>query len=124
MTTWVRDFYDTIDGMKLEEFLEWQTDDAKVTFGNNPTAEGKEQIAEAIGGFWSMIGGLTHNFVNVWETGDGTTVLEAAIDYATKGGAEVTVPAVTLIERSGEKVSDLRIHVDLAPLFEAMGQEG
>lgn len=124
MTTWVRDYYDTIDGMNLEEFLGWHTDGAKVTFGNNPTAEGKEQIAEAIGGFWSMIGGLRHHFQNVWATDDGTTVLEAAIDYWTKGGTEVTVPAVTLIERSGEKVSNLRIHVDLAPLFEAMGQEG
>jgi hypothetical protein len=118
--TWLRDYYDDVDHMRLEEFLAWHTDDVQVQFGNNPTAKGKDEVRFAIGHFWEMIGGLKHHFVTVVQDGP-TTVLEANIDYQRKDGQMVTVPCATLLHRQGEKVDQVKIFADLTPVFAPAG---
>jgi ketosteroid isomerase-like protein len=125
MATWIDDYYADVDAMRLEAFVERHSDDAAVVFGNNPPSVGKEAIRAAIGGFWSMIGGLRHERRNLWFINDGdTAVLEAVTHYTTKGGAKVPVPCVSLLDRNADgKVSSLRFYIDLAPLFERIGAE-
>src|SRR6266540_4061819 len=60
MATWIDEYYADVDAMRLEPYVERHSDDAAVVFGNNPPAVGKQAISAAIGGFWSMIGGLRH----------------------------------------------------------------
>jgi len=51
-------------------------------------------------------------------------VFEALLHYTTKGGAQVDVPAVSILDRAADgRVSSLRVHIDLAPLFERIGAE-
>ena len=125
MSTWIDDYYADVDAMRLEPFVERHSDDASVVFGNNPPAVGKEAIGAAIGGFWSMIGGLRHERRNLWFVNDGdTAVLEVVTHYTTKGGAKVPVPCVSLLDRNADgKVTSLRVYIDLAPLFERIGAE-
>jgi ketosteroid isomerase-like protein len=125
MATWIDDYYADVDAMRLEPFVERHSDDAVVVFGNNPPSVGKEAIRAAIGGFWSMIGGLRHERRNLWFVDDGATaVLEVVTHYTTKGGAEVAVPCVSLLDRNADgKVTSLRVHIDLAPLLERIGAE-
>jgi ketosteroid isomerase-like protein len=125
MSTWIDDYYDDVDAMRLEPFVERHSDDAAVVFGNNPPAVGKEAIRAAIGGFWSMIAGLRHERRNLWFVNDGATaVLEVVTHYTTKGGAAVPVPCVSLLDRNADgKVTSLRVYIDLAPLFERIGAE-
>jgi hypothetical protein len=54
--------------------------------------------------------------VNVAES-NGLTFLEANVEYRRKDGKTVTVPAVTVLERSGDLVKSLRIYVDVAPVY-------
>jgi len=125
MSDWITDYYSDVDGMRLQPFLDRHTDDAVVQFANFPPSVGKEAIGAAIGGFWSTIGGLRHERRNLWFVDDGeTAVLEAIVHYTTKGGAEVVVPCVSLLDRAADgRVSSLRVHIDLAPLFERIGAE-
>jgi ketosteroid isomerase-like protein len=125
MATWIDDYYADVDAMRLEAFVERHSDDAVVVFGNNPPSVGKEAIRAAIGGFWSIIGGLRHERRNLWFVDDGATaVLEVVTHYTTKGGAEVPVPCVSLLDRDADgKVTSLRVHIDLAPLFAQIGAE-
>ena len=44
-------------------------------------------------------------------------MLEANVEYLRKDGKSVTVPVVTVLERSGELVKSLRIYLDLAPVY-------
>jgi ketosteroid isomerase-like protein len=114
---WLRVYYENVDGMRLDDFVDSHTDDVVVKFGNGPAAVGKEQVREAIGQFWTMVGGLRHNFVSVHQSGD-TTVLEADIDYTLLDGRVVTVPCASILERDGGgKVRALRVYIDLAPVF-------
>lgn len=113
---WLRDYYDDVDNMRLEPYLDHHVDDVVVQFGNNPRAHGREQVGGAIGHFWELIDGLEHNVVEVYEAGD-TTILEAVIDYTRKDGEVVSVPCTTLLRRAGEKVDFVRIYIDLVPVF-------
>ena len=113
---WLIAHYSDVDHMRMEPYLTALTEDVKVTFGNHPSAVGKAAVRGAIGHFWSTINGLRHNFVNVFQDG-ASTVLEARIDYTRKDTKVVTVPCVTILERRGEKVCEVRIFIDLGPVF-------
>jgi ketosteroid isomerase-like protein len=117
MGDWLRDYYDTIDNMRLDEFVDSHTDGVVVQFANNPPAHGKDEVRESIGQFWTLIDGLEHTFLSVHEDGP-TTVLESNIDYTRKDGQVVTVPCASVVDRAGDgKVSGLRVYIDLAPVF-------
>jgi ketosteroid isomerase-like protein len=125
MSTWIDDYYADVDAMRLEANVERHSDDAVVVFANNPPAVGKEAIRAAIGSFFSMIGGLRHERRNLWFVNDGDTgVFEVVVHYTTKGGAEIAVPCVSVLDRDADgKVTSLRVYIDLAPLFERIGAE-
>ncbi len=126
MSDWITDYYSDVDAMRLTSFVDRHTDDAVLVFANNPPAVGKPAIKEAIGGLFSMIGGLRHERRNLWFVNDGdTAVLEVFTHYTTKGGVEVVpLPCVSLLDRGADgRVRALRIHMDLAPLFTAITAE-
>jgi ketosteroid isomerase-like protein len=116
MGDWLREYYDDVDNMRLQEFVDRHTDDVVVKFGNNPPAVGKAEVEQAIGYFWTLIGGLRHNFTNVYTAGD-TTIVEADIDYTRKDGGQVTVPCTSVLHQRDGLVDQLRVYLDLAPVF-------
>jgi ketosteroid isomerase-like protein len=112
----VSDMYANIDAMRLNEFAEVLAPDVKVVVGNNPAMNGRQAAKEGIGYFFSTIKGLKHHLVNVVE-GNGLTFLEANVEYLRKDGKTVTVPVVTVLERSSDLVTSLRIYFDVAPVY-------
>lgn len=116
MSDWARDYYDAVDSMDVEKFAAYHTEDARLRFGNAPRAEGKEQIVEGIKHFWETIDGLQHDFVEVWDEDD-TTIVEADITYHLKNGKDVVLPCVTVLRRDGDLAKDVRIHMDINPVF-------
>jgi hypothetical protein len=116
MADWMREYFDDVDNMRLEGLTSRLSDNVVVRFGNNPPAHGKEQVATNISRFWSMIAGIKHTFVNQWEV-DETGIVEAEIDYLRKDGATVKVPCTTILHRSDDLVDEVRVYIDLAPVF-------
>jgi ketosteroid isomerase-like protein len=124
MSDWIAEYFADVDAMRLDAYVARHTDDASVVFANNPPAVGKPAIRDAIGGFWSVIGGLRHERKNLWLVNGGdSAVLETLVHYVTKGGKEVALPCVSLLDRRGELVSSLRVHIDLTPLFAEIATE-
>ena len=125
MSDWITDYYADVDAMNLPSYLDRHTEDAEVVFGNHPPAVGRQAIGEAIGGFWSLIGGLRHERRNLWFVDDGrTAVFEVITHYTTKGGAAVSMPCVSILDRADDgRVRSLRVHIDLAPLFTRIAAE-
>jgi hypothetical protein len=116
MTYWFSDLYKNIDAMRLDEFVAGLAPDVDVVFGNNPPTKGRQAAKDGIGQFFSTIGGIKHHIRNVAEN-SGLTFLEADVEYLRKDGKTVTVPSVTVLERSGPMVKSLRIYVDVAPVY-------
>jgi ketosteroid isomerase-like protein len=116
MADWIEEYFADVDAMRLDEFIDRHTDDAVVIVNNNPQAEGKEQIREAIGGFWQMIDGLNHDVISRYEDGD-TVVLESDVHYTRKDGQVVTVKTASVLHRDGDKVDRLAFYNDPSPIF-------
>lgn len=112
----IKRYYEAVDAMDLDAFKALHSADARVTFANHAAAVGPEQIAGAIGAFWSTIGGLKHTFLNRWDN-PGETILEAAVCFTRKDGQSVTIPSVSILKPDGDKVGELRIFVDVAPIY-------
>ena len=112
----IKRYYETVDAMDLEAFKAMHSKNARVIFANFPAAEGPEQIAGAIGQFWSTIGGLKHTFVNRWDNPQ-ESILEVAVDYKRKDGKSVTLPCVSILKPEGDKVGELRVFIDVAPIY-------
>jgi hypothetical protein len=112
----IKRYYETVDSMDLDAFKAMHSKNARVKFANFPAAEGPEQIAGAIGQFWSTIGGLKHNFINRWDNPE-ESILEVAVDYTRKDGKSVTIPCVSILKPEGDKVGELRVFIDVAPLY-------
>jgi hypothetical protein len=116
MTHWTREYFDDVDNMRLDAWIARHSDDVVVRFGNNPPAHGKSEVSTNIAHFWTMIDGLKHTFVNQWEIDD-TAIVEADIDYTRKDGGVVSVPCTTILHRSDDLVDQVRVFIDLAPVF-------
>ena len=125
MSDWITDYYADVDAMRLEPFVARHTEDAVIVFGNQPPTVGTAAIREAFAGFWGMIGGLRHEVHHRWDVDGGdTAILEVTVHYTTRGGAAVPLPCVSVLDRASDgRVSSLRIHIDLAPLFAAIASE-
>lgn len=114
--TLIKRYYETVDAMDLEAFKAMHSKNSRVIFANFPPAEGQDQIAGAIGHFWSTIGGLKHTFVNRWDNPE-ELILEVAVEYTRKDGSKVTLPCVSIIKPDGDKVGELRVFIDVAPIY-------
>lgn len=114
--TLIQRYFEAVDAMDLETFKSMHSNNARVIFANFPPAEGPEQIAGAIGSFWSTIGGLKHNVVNRWDNPD-ESILEVAVDYRRKDGRSVRLPCVSILKPEGDKVGELRVFIDVAPIY-------
>ena len=109
-------YFAVVDAMDLEAFKSMHSAGARVHFCNFPAAEGPDQIAGAIGQFWSGLRGLKHEFINRWDHPD-ETILEVAVSYTRNDGHTVTLPCVTILKPDGDQVRELRVFTDVAPVF-------
>ena len=115
-TEWLPGLFASIDAKDTERFLGFLTEDATFRFGSAPAACGHEAIAQAVGGFFDSIAGLSHTIDNVW-TGPGNVMCEGEVCYTRHDGRQVTIPFADAFDMQGGKISGYRIYIDMAPLF-------
>lgn len=124
MSDWIHACYTDIDAMDLPAVLDRFSADGEIVFGNNPPAVGHTAIGELLTGFWSTIAGMRHEWRHRWTVDETTAVLETRVHYTTHAGTDVTVPCVTVCERTdSDLITSLRVYLDPAPLFERIGAE-
>lgn len=125
MIAWADRMYaEAVDRKDADGFAAAFTDDGWLRFGNNDPITGRENIRQAIAGFFTLMQSLQHESTGTtWS--DGTLVVEANVTYTLFDGRTVTVPACTIyrIEDAGAAkplAKKCQIYVDLAPLFSAL----
>jgi hypothetical protein len=81
----IREFYRLIDAVEFDQAFEMFTEDAVVSFGDQPRLDGKDVISERIRGLNTMAKSWTHVFVHTYEApgpGDETTaIIEGIVTY-------------------------------------------
>jgi hypothetical protein len=116
-TKWLYEFYRVADSLDMDSFLALHTDDCQLTFSNYPTLTGKAALKQAIGDLWARIKAMSHGFTGVWSMHDGRIgIVEGSCMYTRKDDTLHTIKICTVLRRRGDKISDLRIHLDLTGL--------
>jgi ketosteroid isomerase-like protein len=117
MTRSLQETIGYIDKQDAAGFVAGLTDDVVFTFGNHPSAVGHDAVTGAVEAFWSSIGGLRHRVQDLWEVEPDVTVVWLLVDYTRLDGQVVTVPCVDILRWTGDKISDWRIVIDVAPIY-------
>jgi hypothetical protein len=117
---WIVDLFGAIDSMDAVTLAKAFTEDGTFRFGNGEAVQGREALELAAAGFFSTIGGLSHEITGVWtgrwEGGEVTSV-ESDVTYTRNDGTVVALPATTTIRRRGDQIQDCRIFMDVSPVF-------
>jgi hypothetical protein len=111
---WIFEFFRTADSLDMPRFLAMFADDVRLTLANYPTTVGIEAVRAGIGGLWQRIKGMSHSLTGAWSLHGGEVgIAESQCMYTRPDDTVFTVRPCTVLRRRGEKVVDLRIHVDL-----------
>jgi ketosteroid isomerase-like protein len=110
------DVFADVDRMDAKAFASHLTDDCVLRFGNADELVGRQAIEEAIDGFFGTIKGLSHRIVDEWELGD-TAIVQTETTYTRLDDGQVTLPAVVVARRDGDRFGEYRIFTDLAPIY-------
>ncbi|NTU50770.1 MAG: nuclear transport factor 2 family protein [Desulfobulbaceae bacterium] len=107
------------EALNVDNFIKFFTDDCYYQFGNFPPARSPQEIASSSTGFIEKCEGLHHHIVGIWEASDGTLFCEMEVTYINHAGKVVTLPCCDIIRFEGDKVKELKIFMDINPLFNA-----
>lgn len=116
MADWIGQMYQEIDKCNVDGFVAYLDKNIVMRFGNAEPMAGPGAIRKNIGDFFNQLKGLRHEFVGRWQQED-IVVLEANVTYIRKDDKVVKVPAATVLRVKDKKVLELRVYVDLTPLY-------
>ncbi len=104
------------ESMNLDNFVKFYADDALYQFSIFPVVYGPQGIREASVEFLEKVEQVYHHYLNMWEVGD-TVIAEMEVTYIRHDGKVFTLPCCDTIRLKGDKVQELRIYMDISPVF-------
>ncbi|HYF02861.1 MAG TPA: nuclear transport factor 2 family protein [Patescibacteria group bacterium] len=114
---WTKDIFAAIDAMDTDKFASFIAEDGQLTFGNNPTVHGRENIHAVIDGFFKAIAGISHDVQNVFDV-DGHVIMRGTSSYTRHDGSQLTTPFCNVFKMEGNKIKTYDIYIDLSQLFQ------
>jgi uncharacterized protein (TIGR02246 family) len=105
-----------VDAGDATGFASWFAPDATYVFGNTPAVVGRDAVEAATAAAVASLPWVRHEVDQVAEVGE-QLFCRFTIHTAAPSGEEVALPCVTVIEMTGEQVTDYRVHMDLSPAF-------
>jgi ketosteroid isomerase-like protein len=105
------------ESMHVEDFAEFFHEDALYQFGNFPLAHGPRGIIDSSQAFLAKVGAVDHHVKNLWKVSDDTAVCEMEVTYTRHDGKVFTLPCCDTVRIKGDKVQELRIYMDITPVF-------
>lgn len=111
---WIFEFFRTADSLDMPRFLAMFTGDVRLTVANHPTTVGIDSVRQGIGALWQRLKSMSHSLTGAWSLHGGAVgIAESLCMYTRPDDTVLTVRPCTVLRRRGEKIADLRIHVDL-----------
>lgn len=112
----VRQMFLAGESMNVENFVKFYTEDAHYQFSNYPVAYGPQGIRDTSVGFLNTVAKVYHHITKMWEQGD-TVICEMEVTYIRHDGKVFRLPCCDTIVFRGDKVQELRIFMDISPVF-------
>lgn len=126
-TEWVRNYFKTVDTLDADAIAAYFTEDGKFRFSNQPPAEGKQAVRDALAQFFETIQAMHHENTGLWLGDDGNSaVWEADVTYTRPNGTQVTLPCASILrsrsvsggESHDDQIYDFRMNMDISPVYE------
>lgn len=112
----INNLFSAIDRMDADGFSAFLTQNASFRFANAPAVIGRDNITDAVSGFFKQVKGLHHRFLEVWER-DNIVICEGEVTYTRHNGSELTAPFVDILRMESGLIADYRIYMDTSILF-------
>ncbi len=113
---WITDLFSTIDNLDAEAFSNYLTDNARFKFGNTDAVTGKNNIKEAVAGFFSAIKAIEHSIENNWAINE-YIFIQGLVTYTRHNDTTLSVPFANIFKMEGSKVINYQIYADTSELF-------
>jgi ketosteroid isomerase-like protein len=104
-----RSDFDTIEALAAP--------DVGFRFGNADPTHTRAELVAAAQSFLGSIAGIHHEFVDLWEIGDGTVVGVMDVHYRRLDGRELDLPCCNVFRVRDGLVRDYRIYMDVNPVI-------
>ena len=105
------------EAFDAEGFVTFFTDDPVYQFGNFDVCLDKKSIQKSAENFFSQIDAVYHEIKMIWEVGD-LVFVEMDVTYWRKDNSEISLPCTDIFRVEGDKFSELRIFMDVNPVFD------
>jgi ketosteroid isomerase-like protein len=104
------------DTRTADEFASYFTENAFFQFGNSPPLIGRKAIWESSIAFRQQLKSVTHEIKSMWEVGE-VVICEMDVTYVRHDEKVLRLPCTDTIRFQGEKLQELRVYMDISPLF-------
>lgn len=114
----IQKVFEAGEAMDVERFAERFTEDTCYQFGNEPIVYSRQGIKEAdsIAAFNKTVKSIKHHIKGMWEIGD-LLIVEMQVTYVRKDDKSFTLPACDTVHFEGDLVKEMRIYMDISPVF-------
>lgn len=113
----IQELFKTIDERDSEGFAGFLSPDCIFRFGNAPEVKGRENVKQAVAGFFASIKALSHELETQWETPEGVGC-HGTVTYWRKDGSSLTVPFANIFETDSNGIRRYLIFTDASSLYE------
>ncbi|WP_242039603.1 nuclear transport factor 2 family protein [Anabaena sphaerica] len=115
-TDLVKRLFSRGEAFDSEGFITFFTDTPVYQFGNFDVCLDKEAIKKSADAFFSQIDAVYHEIKMIWEVGN-VVFVEMDVLYWRKDGSVISLPCSDIFRVQGDKFSELRIFMDVNPVF-------
>jgi ketosteroid isomerase-like protein len=112
----IRNLFIAIDSKVTSDFVSYLTQDCVFIFGNAPAVNGKDEIFNAVDGFYRSIADLTHKVENTIISGD-NVVSYGDVKYIRLDGNIVPANFCNVFKMEGDLIKKYQIYVDISQLY-------
>jgi ketosteroid isomerase-like protein len=103
--------------LDADAFVALLTPNVVFRMGSQPELHGRDAVRDAVSGLFGMVQSIRHRTIHIWEDGH-DVALRAEVNFVRKDGRELILPYVnTLTIADDSLISNYRIHIDVAPIF-------
>ena len=117
---WTDEFYRRIDASDPSSAELW-ADDAYIECANFPPTYSKEAAFAPGSGFPRIVAairGVAHDVLDRWDVSPDEVICRFRVNYTRLDGQIIRLPAITTLHRNAAGlIDDLRLSIDLGPLF-------
>ncbi|VEP12878.1 hypothetical protein H1P_170011 [Hyella patelloides LEGE 07179] len=116
-TNLIKSLFSRVEAFDFDGVISFFTDTPVYQFGNFEVCFDKTSIKKSVENFSGLISAVSHHIKMVSEVGNDVVFVEMDITCWRKDGSVVSLPCCNILRLQGDKFSELRIFMDINPVF-------